>query len=187
MYDNASLEKPEVLIQQLEAGKAYIATVTALNKKVILSSPSSSSLSSLFLSSTSSYFSFSGSKSLSAQNGRNTAAAGAPACGGEDRGEADGDGDDADDDDREDADDDGENAGADSARLQLCECEKGPCSFPFKDAKGNFLRNYKQMQCSAYQQYGENQPELCTLYGKQIYSVCENMAACNILTCVYSR
>ena len=34
MYDNASLEKPEVLIQQLEAGKAYIATVTALNKKV---------------------------------------------------------------------------------------------------------------------------------------------------------
>ena len=62
MYDNASLEKPEVLIQQLEAGKAYIATVTALNKKVILSSssssssPSSSSSSSLFLSSTFSFF-----------------------------------------------------------------------------------------------------------------------------------
>ena len=34
MYDNASLERPEVLIQHLEAGMAYIATVTALNKKV---------------------------------------------------------------------------------------------------------------------------------------------------------
>ena len=34
MYDNASLERPEVLIQHLEAGIAYIATVTALNKKV---------------------------------------------------------------------------------------------------------------------------------------------------------
>jgi len=33
MYDNASLERPEVLIQHLEAGMAYIATVTALNKK----------------------------------------------------------------------------------------------------------------------------------------------------------
>ena len=69
MYDNASLEKPEVLIQQLEAGKAYIATVTALNKKVILSSssssPSSSPSSSLFLSSTSSYFSFFQGASLS--------------------------------------------------------------------------------------------------------------------------
>ena len=195
MYDNASLEKPEVLIQQLEAGKAYIATVTALNKKVILSSssssPSSSPSSSLFLSSTSSYFILSGSKSLSAQNGRNTAAAGAPACRGEDRGDAADDGEDADnaDDGGDDADDNGESAGADSARLQLCECkfEKGPSSFPFKDAKGNFLRNYKQMQCSAYQHYAENQPELCTLYGKQIFSVCENMAACNILTFVYSR
>ena len=35
MYDNASLDRPEVLIQDLEAGKAYIATVTAINKKVI--------------------------------------------------------------------------------------------------------------------------------------------------------
>ncbi len=34
MYDNASLNKPEVLIQDLDAGQAYIATVTALNKKV---------------------------------------------------------------------------------------------------------------------------------------------------------
>ena len=34
MYDNASLNKPEVLIQELDAGQAYIATVTALNKKV---------------------------------------------------------------------------------------------------------------------------------------------------------
>lgn len=33
MYDNASLNKPEVLIQELDAGQAYIATVTALNKK----------------------------------------------------------------------------------------------------------------------------------------------------------
>jgi hypothetical protein len=33
MYDNASLGRPEVLIQALEAGKAYIATVTAINKK----------------------------------------------------------------------------------------------------------------------------------------------------------
>ena len=70
MYDNASLEKPEVLIQQLEAGKAYIATVTALNKKVTSSSSSSSSSPSssspsLFLSSTSSYFSFFQGASLS--------------------------------------------------------------------------------------------------------------------------
>ena len=36
MFDNASLDRPEVLIQNLEAGKDYIATVIALNKKVII-------------------------------------------------------------------------------------------------------------------------------------------------------